>query len=633
VGGVKTLEAGSRTNPASRSNPVAQEIPINATGTRPGDGSGKRELFSEETDTVLLFPDGAVIRLTATVDMGQLIFLTNKKTNREVVCQVLAKRNSGSTTCYVELQFTEPIVNFWGIAFPAPEAVAKDGMQEQVARKTVAPAKTPVAAQKITAAETAKTAEIAAAVEMVESYEEITEDAPEAAGPSEDEVEHLREEVEVLRQHLRELTVPETNPVVAAQDADGGSPVAAEVGANGLAPSTVGANVPARSVLALDNAAPNVAKESPAPPKEAWHGGAVPWPEKLEEIVQSVVSEKQPASSDTVATEEDETDAAALARAEDEAASAAAAKRAQVAARREAPKKDPEEELLDEILPKPALDFTMAGKSNASGEVTVKAPRMSPGRAKSLLGILSAGLAVVMGIGAWQMGLLGGSKVKTAAPAATARPAVAKPAVKAGDTDGAAALPTGANGAPAVLGKTPPMAGGPTLVEDAKTATGESAGGTVAAGGSAGADAAGKTDQHKGVRAWVEDAVKRVTGPHKGAAGDAEKNKNGTDEHAADSAPAVAPEEAPVVPAKLLKSAQPVYPPDAMRSFITGDVKLKAELDARGKVGKIEVVSGPSALREAAQEALKQYQYAPATKAGKGVPSEVQVVIKFWFDP
>ena len=38
---------------------------MNATGHAPGSGPDKRELFSEETATVLVFPDGAVIRLSA----------------------------------------------------------------------------------------------------------------------------------------------------------------------------------------------------------------------------------------------------------------------------------------------------------------------------------------------------------------------------------------------------------------------------------------------------------------------------------------------------------------------------------------------------------------------------------------
>jgi len=52
-----------------------------------------------------------------------------------------------------------------------------------------------------------------------------------------------------------------------------------------------------------------------------------------------------------------------------------------------------------------------------------------------------------------------------------------------------------------------------------------------------------------------------------------------------------------------------------------------------GRVGKVTVISGPPALREAAVEAMKQYEYEPATKGGKPQPSQITTTIKFWFDP
>jgi periplasmic protein TonB len=83
----------------------------------------------------------------------------------------------------------------------------------------------------------------------------------------------------------------------------------------------------------------------------------------------------------------------------------------------------------------------------------------------------------------------------------------------------------------------------------------------------------------------------------------------------------------------LLKSANPVYPPDAMRSFITGDVTAEAVVQANGHVGEVKVMSGPKPLQQAAVDALKQYQYAPAMQGGKAVSSKVTVVVKFWFNP
>jgi len=45
-----------------------------ATGARPGDKAEKRELFTEETETVLVFESGGVIRLSAAVAVGQWFF-------------------------------------------------------------------------------------------------------------------------------------------------------------------------------------------------------------------------------------------------------------------------------------------------------------------------------------------------------------------------------------------------------------------------------------------------------------------------------------------------------------------------------------------------------------------------------
>src|SRR5712675_1542540 len=99
--------------------PVALEIAVTVNGARAVEGSDKREPFSETTQTVLVFGNGAVIRLTSTVAPGQLLFLTNEKTKKEVVCQVVKSKNYRNVSGYVELEFTEPVVGFWGMRFPS----------------------------------------------------------------------------------------------------------------------------------------------------------------------------------------------------------------------------------------------------------------------------------------------------------------------------------------------------------------------------------------------------------------------------------------------------------------------------------------------------------------------------------
>ena len=107
---------------ASRPQPVALEVPVTVNGARTVVGSDKREPFSETTKTVLVFGNGAVIRLGSPVSPGQLLFLTNEKTKKEVVCQVVKSKNYRSVSGYVELEFTESVVGFWGMRFPSDRA-------------------------------------------------------------------------------------------------------------------------------------------------------------------------------------------------------------------------------------------------------------------------------------------------------------------------------------------------------------------------------------------------------------------------------------------------------------------------------------------------------------------------------
>jgi TonB family protein len=111
--------SGSNGDASIKQQPVALEVPVTVNGARALEGSDKREPFSETTKTVLVFGSGAVIRLSSSVAPGQLLFLTNEKTKKEVVCQVVKSKNYRNVSGYVELEFTEPVVGFWGMRFPS----------------------------------------------------------------------------------------------------------------------------------------------------------------------------------------------------------------------------------------------------------------------------------------------------------------------------------------------------------------------------------------------------------------------------------------------------------------------------------------------------------------------------------
>jgi|HubBroStandDraft_3_1064219.scaffolds.fasta_scaffold45309_1 TonB family protein len=153
-----------------KANMVAHEVRIKATGARPRNGVGERELFTEETTTVLVYEKGGVIRLSAAVTPGQLLFLTNEESKREVVVQVSRKRAYKPTSCYVEVEFTEPAPGFWGTKFSAATALLPKEKQEIEAAALVISAET-------------------------------TADVPgePVAAPTAQEVETLKREVEALR--------------------------------------------------------------------------------------------------------------------------------------------------------------------------------------------------------------------------------------------------------------------------------------------------------------------------------------------------------------------------------------------------------------------------------------------------
>jgi protein TonB len=136
--------------------PIAHEVPVTATGARPGDSGSQRKLLTEEASTVLAFENGGVMRLSAAVAVGQLLLLTNKETGREVVAQVIRKRDFRPTSCYVEVEFSEPSHGFWGIEFPEMPELApanarqRDGAEfvhevEAIADRPRAPVRAPSA--------------------------------------------------------------------------------------------------------------------------------------------------------------------------------------------------------------------------------------------------------------------------------------------------------------------------------------------------------------------------------------------------------------------------------------------------------------------------------------------------------
>ena len=81
---------------------------------------------------------------------------------------------------------------------------------------------------------------------------------------------------------------------------------------------------------------------------------------------------------------------------------------------------------------------------------------------------------------------------------------------------------------------------------------------------------------------------------------------------------------------RILQSAKPIYPLDALRAKTEGTVVLQAVVRPHGVATDIAVVRSLGAsLDERAIVALKQWRFAPGERAGQPVPVLVQIAIPF----
>ncbi|MGA2809993.1 MAG: energy transducer TonB [Candidatus Acidiferrum sp.] len=137
----------SRADRTLGSEPEAIEVPVEVSGASVAGAAGARELFSEDTLTTLVFDDGAVVRLSAAIAVGQMLFLKHKMSQKEIVTRVLRQRSFGAGNAYVELEFAEPAAGFWTAAPAAPappsnQDVAHAPLNAAGSRGAVALAKT-----------------------------------------------------------------------------------------------------------------------------------------------------------------------------------------------------------------------------------------------------------------------------------------------------------------------------------------------------------------------------------------------------------------------------------------------------------------------------------------------------------
>jgi TonB family protein len=81
--------------------------------------------------------------------------------------------------------------------------------------------------------------------------------------------------------------------------------------------------------------------------------------------------------------------------------------------------------------------------------------------------------------------------------------------------------------------------------------------------------------------------------------------------------------------AVLVKVKEPEYPRAALEKGVTGKVKLMGIVDAKGRVQDLRAVSGPPVLAAAAEKAVGNWRYRPATLSGKPVAVAATFEVNF----
>ncbi|MFI5057805.1 MAG: TonB family protein [Candidatus Acidiferrales bacterium] len=677
--------------PAGRPQPVALEVPVTVNGARTVDGTDKREPFSETTKTVLVLSNGAVIRLASSVAPGQLLFLTNEKTKKEVVCQVVKSKNYRNVSGYVELEFTEPVLGFWGMRFPndriAPAPVAPPPVAAVSQLATAPPAPKVAAPAATSIPETVKAPSMVpnpVAPRVAEVKRAETKPVDISVKPPEIPVQvaPLAAKPEIPVTHVPVAPAVAMPPTLPSLTATPANPVPVRGSTEALKLETARLQEQLSSMLFSGAPAEKAPQAQPSNPpaekKEAPDAAA-----KIFDFAQAENAALKPASparSILPAPSLDEENLKIPAWLEPLARNTIAPTSTQELierekARRAAEKPEISEPVIApltvaEVADVPEVRIPSFGNELLFDEKKSGEKKVSRGSNKGAwIGAIAAGLILVAGGGAWylrqQGGSLKNSVTSAAAPAANVAASVLQP--KPQSVAPAQSAPVNNLGAVA-----PPAVNASTAVNSQISTPHDTSASSVAANAAVVPKSTQTLpvqqqthvvqEQPRVVPQQVEPQLvqkkpglgeihlaspkfNRPAASQEGGAAEPGLALNGEQPAGAgDSmggdlvAGSVKQPPAPVQPlhvggdvkpAKLLSSVPPVYSSLARSQHVTGDVKIDALIDANGRVTSTKVISGPTLLHQAAMEALRKWKYLPATLDGEPVPMHLTVTLQF----
>jgi TonB family protein len=676
---------GTTAPAGAKAQPAAAEILVTVNGARSVEGSDRREPFSEKTQTVLVFANGGVIRLSSPVSSGQLLFLTNEKSKKEVVCQVVKSKNYSSVSGYVELEFTEAAPGFWGIRFPgseAPASVPAAGKslptiatapipapaakpQEDVAAKTKA-GKAPTPAPNSISPAVTPTAPYRSA-QLPRQSAVISADKGTDSKPAPVEKEQNSSAIAKIPTLSEFLTHGESGPELKPERVKPVTPPEAKLDATA---KTARDGEKKESLTNL--LVPGAAKENPAPGTYTFDFAAdeVKIPAWLEPLARNSATVAAPSETKIPANHDldgkgPDTREIIAAPADSLTSDSDGEEQRQFESRSQEP--------LPPDSGQQAV-FTLAADGPTPNFGSSLAFDDKPGQAEASLkassgglkfGLLAAGLVLAVSAGWYwysnQQQSVAASGT-AAVPASSGVTAASTPSLAT--PNGSSSSGTISNGT--VLNGTSSQSGKPALFADAANPNSNRSAAnaqTIRSDNKGFATAPNGTSQPAAITANLEAVLPPEKKPalgHVRLASPVVGNRhlsssNNDDNNVADSAPsltgsAMASAEASsvnvlatksnqpaapitvggnVVPARLLSSVAPAYPQMARSQRVSGEVKIDALIDASGRVSTTKIISGPALLHQAAQDAVRQWKYQPATLNGQPAPMHLTVTVQF----
>jgi TonB family protein len=595
----KTEQAGHL-----RADAVSLEVPVKVHGSRVTevvrDVTPHTEPFEEQTNTMIVFPQGAVIRMTTSVNVGQMLVVTNLKSRQDAICRVVKVRTFSNLQGYVEVEFTHKQPGYWSVYFPS-EGPA-------IVNKPAPPAAAAPTAPAVKTKPVSSTSDISWAP------------APPANASEEKQPEAVSFSTAIKPPIAPPQTISPAKPEPSFVSIGRQEQVQAAASTIAPAPPAVSNFETLKKTPAQANAS-SVTSFPPAPVVEAPTIASLP---DLHDAAPAVTSAPEFQSSTGSSAERIQPEASASGESVRSSfgslsGGASLGARATSAAASEG-----------------ALDYTGASVH----------PKTPSGQNWTLIAVCLTLLFAVVGGGVFyiRMQSANNSGAKSnplaltqpdsaansnapQAPQAAApsqqisnpgRAAIAnKPANVI--VNGNAAAETHDSAVSANRPSTPAKQDAPHVTSDMMNATLNSHPVSSQRTGSGQDDAAPSLD-------GAAEPPSSTTGGLPGVMGSSDV--------ASPPAPQIQPEGpvkigGEVKEPRLLSSTLPVYPAFAKEAHVEGDVVIRTTIDKNGSVTHMEVVSGPTMLRQSALDALGRWKYVPSKLDGQPVSVQMLVTIKF----